>query len=297
MNPFAKHVYGEPHTDPMHTTLLAFRSWLFADPRHFQILALSAFLTYGIVDLGWAGEWTAYTALLGTSFLVQATGIVWTGKSWTSMKSAAITALGLCLLLKANQVEVYILAAMVAIGSKFLLRIDKVHIFNPANLGIVAAIVLTGEAWISPGQWGSGPMLLFFFGSAAAMVLFRVGRLDTSLWFLGTLALLEVARSVLYLGWTFDVPLHRLSNGALLLFTFFMITDPVTTPRHKRGRIVWSVLLAAITFGVSQFYYVHTAPIWTLFFLTPFTVLFNLIWRGERFRWFAPNPATQSPTL
>ena len=129
------------------------------------------------------------------------------------------------------------------------------------------------------------------------MVLFRVGRLDTSLWFLGTLALLEVARSVLYLGWTFDVPLHGLSNGALLLFTFFMITDPVTTPRHKRGRIVWSVLLAAITFGVSQFHYVHTAPIWTLFFLTPFTVLFNLIWRGERFRWFAPNPATQSPTL
>ena len=128
MNPFAKRVYGEAHTDPMHTPLLAFRSWLFADPRHFQILALSAFLTYGIVDLGWAGQWTAYTALLCTSFLVQAAGIVWTGKSWTSMKSAAITALGLCLLLKANQVEVYILAAMLAIGSKFLLRIDKVHI-------------------------------------------------------------------------------------------------------------------------------------------------------------------------
>lgn len=276
--------------------LLTFRSWLFGDPRHFQILALSAFLVYGIVDLGWAAQWSAYAVLMGTALLVQATGIVWTGKSWTSLKSAAISALGLCLLLKANSLEAYALAAMIAIGSKFLIRVDGVHIFNPANIGIVAAVLLTGEAWISPGQWGSGPMLLFFFGSAATMVLFRVGRVDTSLWFLGTLAVLEIARSVLFLGWTFDVPFHRLSNGALLLFTFFMITDPVTTPRHRKGRIWWSVMLAVITFVVSQFYYVHTAPIWTLFFLTPFTVLFNLIWRGERFRWFAPASSSLSKT-
>lgn len=269
-------------------SLLRFRNWLLGDPRHFQILALLSFLTYGIVDLGWDAQVSAYLMLAAAGLLVQAAGMAFYGAPLSSVKSALITILGLCLLLKANALWVYGLAGALAIGSKFLIRADKSHVFNPANFGIVAVILLTGQAWISPGQWGSGPMFLFFFGSAAAMVLLRCGRVDTSLWFLGTLALLEFGRSVLFLGWTADVPLHRLSNGALLLFTFFMITDPVTTPRHRKGRVVWSVILALVTFIVGQFYYVHTAPVWTLFFLSPLTVVLNKVWRAARFSWFTP---------
>ena len=276
--------------------LFAFRKWLLGDPRHFQILALLSFLTYGLVDLGWDAQISAYLIMLSAGLLTQAIGMAVFKVPMSSVKSALITILGLCLLLKANSILVYGLGATFAIASKFLIRVDKAHVFNPANFGIIAVIVFTGDAWISPGQWGSGPMLLFFFGAAAAMVLLRCGRIDTSLYFLGTLVVLEFARSILFLGWTLDVPLHRLSNGALLLFTFFMITDPMTTPRHRKGRVVWSVLLALITFGVGQFYYVHTAPLWTLFFISPLTVILNKVWRASRFTWAAPLSHTQSTT-
>ena len=73
-------------------------------------------------------------------------------------------------------------------------------------------------------------------------VLFRVGRLDTGLTFLATFAGLMFIRSYVYLGWPIDHFWHTLSSGTLLLFAFFMITDPVTTPNHPKARILWSIL-------------------------------------------------------
>jgi Na+-transporting NADH:ubiquinone oxidoreductase subunit NqrB len=45
------------------------------------------------------------------------------------------------------------LAGSLAISSKFLLQVEKKHFFNPANFGIIAALILTPDAWVSPGQW------------------------------------------------------------------------------------------------------------------------------------------------
>ena len=79
------------------------------------------------------------------------------------------------LLLKAGSPWVLVLGASVAIASKFFLRIDGKHVFNPGNLGIAAAVLLTGDAWVSPGQWGSGAALVFLVGAAGCMVVLRVG--------------------------------------------------------------------------------------------------------------------------
>ena len=45
----------------------------------------------------------------------------------------------------------------------------------------------------------------------------------------------------LWLGEPLAIPLHRLESGALLLFTFFMISDPKTTPDSRAGRILFAV--------------------------------------------------------
>ena len=82
--------------------------------------------------------------------------------------------------------------ATIAIASKFLIRVRGKHIFNPANIGIVGAMLLTGDAWVSPGQWGAGPALVFLVGAAGLMVVLRVGRIDTSMAFLLTFALLDL---------------------------------------------------------------------------------------------------------
>ncbi len=259
------------------------------DARHFQIAFLSLFLLYGTLALQWEAEWRRYLVLFGACMVFQALFIHLKRMPWHALKSAAITGLGLCLLFHAGHWWTLVLAAMIAIAGKFLVRFRGKHVFNPANLGIVAGILLTGDGWISPGQWGSGPVLLFLVGSAGLMVLMRVGRIDTSLTFLITFALLDLARTVLYLGWGLDVWAHRMMNGSLLLFTFFMITDPMTTPNAPRARIAWSILIAVITFGIGTFAFVHTAPIWALFLLCATTPLLDSLFKGERFSWLPGN--------
>jgi len=255
------------------------------DPRHFQLLFLGGFLLYGILALQWDVRLGDYAVLLGTALGVQYLFIRRYGLDLRSLKSAGITGLGLSILLHAGHPLTLAFAAAVAIASKFLLRIDGKHVFNPGMLGIVAAVALTGDAWISPGQWGSGVALVFLVGAAGLMVLLRCGRIDTTLAFLGTFAALDLLRTVLYLGWGLDVWGHRLMNGSLLLFACFMITDPMTTPKALRARVLWAMMIATIAFVMGSWAYVNTAPIWALFALSAATPVLDRAFGGERFRW------------
>ena len=262
--------------------------WLqraFRDARHFQIFYLILFLVYGALFLDWTQDWAKYAAIFCTGVLTQIVGLGITGIPWNSVKSALITCLGLSLLLKSSEPWILALGAFLAISSKFLIRAKGTHFFNPANFGVIVAMLLTGEAWISPGQWGSSVVLVYFLGAAALMVLLKCGRVDTSLAFLITFGALEFCRTVLYLGWEWDVFAHKMCNGSLLLFAFFMITDPKTTPSSPKARLIWAIGIAVITFIVSNWMYVHTAPMWVLFFAAPTTVLFNRFFKHKSFNW------------
>jgi len=255
------------------------------DARHFQIVYLSLFLCYGIFALGWDANLMQYLALIGGCLLTQAIGIGFTTKDFRGLKSALITALGLCLLLKTNGAATAFLAAVLAIGSKYVIRINNKHLFNPANFGIIAAVVLTNDAWVSPGQWGNEALMLYFMGAAALMVLLKVGRIDTSLAFLSTFAVLEYLRTIVYLGWEWDVLTHKLGNGTILLFAFFMITDPMTTPNASRARLIWAAAVAVGAFVLTNWVYLHTAPIWVLFVVSPITVLLDKLFVHKRYQW------------
>lgn len=262
------------------------------DPRYFQIIFLSTFLSYGVLWLGWSLQLNNYLLLISTCLTVQAVAIYYLDLPLHSLRSALITSLGLCLLFKAGEPSYYILAGLLAIGSKFVLQFRKKHIFNPANFGVIAPIILTGETWISPGQWGSEPLLLFFFGSAGLMVLLRISRLETGITFLATYALLWLGKDVLYLGWEPSVTFHKLTNGSLLLFSFFMITDPMTIPNNKKVRIIWSASIAVITFIVSSTMYLQTAALWILFLAAPVVPALDYFFPARKYEWAVPGSTT-----
>ena len=73
----------------------------------------------------------------------------------SSARSALISGLSLCLLLRTNRADLAVLAAMVTIAGKFVIRVNGKHIFNPTNCAIVAMLLLTDRVWVSPGQWGA----------------------------------------------------------------------------------------------------------------------------------------------
>ncbi|NES17599.1 MAG: Na+-transporting NADH:ubiquinone oxidoreductase, subunit NqrB [Symploca sp. SIO3E6] len=201
-----------------------------------------------------------------------------------SLKSAAITALSLCLLLRAEHYLTMAIAGFLAISSKFIFQVERKHFFNPANFGIIAALLLTNDAWVSPGQWGDDGWYALLFAGSGCMVLKLVGRWDTTAAFLGAYTLLEGIRNF-WLGWTWDVFGHRLMSGSLLLFALFMLTDPRSIPNSRTSRVVWAICIAILTFILRNQFFVSTAVFWALFALAPLTVLLDLIWSSPRFTW------------
>jgi Na+-transporting NADH:ubiquinone oxidoreductase subunit NqrB len=257
----------------------------FTDARYLQIAYLSCFLCYGIYKLHWEVVAHNFLITLFVGLSTQMAGIALTKKPISSLKSALITILGITILLRAQEPYVYALAAVVAIASKFLVRFKGKHIINPANFGIVAAILLTGDAWISPGQWGNTAVLLFMIGAAGMMVLLKVGRLDLALPFLLVFGGLEFFRTIVFYGWPMDFFWHKMLNGSLMLFTFFMITDPKSTPNHQKGRVIFSVSVALLAFVLSNFQYVYVAPVWALFVLSPLTIFLDNKYKAKHFDW------------
>lgn len=205
-------------------------------------------------------------------------------KVLTSLRSALITSLGLCLLLRSNSPQTMAIAGCLAISSKFLFRHHNKHFFNPANFGIIAALTLTNDAWVSPGQWGTDWWYILLFLGLGGVVLNQVGRWDTSFAFLLSYGGLEAVRNI-YLGWSWDVWQHQFMSGSLLLFALFMLTDPRSIPNSQKGRWIWSMAIALSTFILQYYFYLSTAIFWSLFIVSPTTILLDMVWNAPRFNW------------
>jgi Na+-transporting NADH:ubiquinone oxidoreductase subunit NqrB len=204
----------------------------------------------------------------------------------SSLRSALITGLGLCLLLRANDWQTMAIAGCLAIASKFLFRYQGKHFFNPANFGIITALIFTQDAWVSPGQWGTDWWYLLLFAGAGGIVLKKVGRWDTSATFFATYAGLEALRN-LWLGQGWDVCIHHLMSGSLLLFALFMLTDPRSIPNAHIARLIWAIAIAWVAFILQHQFYLSTAIFWALFALSPLTIVLDSIWQEERFAWIS----------
>jgi Na+-transporting NADH:ubiquinone oxidoreductase subunit NqrB len=236
------------------------------DARDYQILFLGLFLMLGLATRDWTLRPEVVAIAISASLATQLLCSLWLTYrhrlplfaapllpdapapqpfSWTTFnwRSPMISALGLSLLLRVDHGWTMALAAAIAIGSKFIFKVDGKHFFNPANLGIIVALTFTQDAWVSPGQWGEELWYALIFLGAGGMVLKRVGRWDTTAAFLSSYALLEALRN-LYLGWTWDVWTHRLMSGSLLLFALFMVTDPRSIPNARPARLIWAVSIA-----------------------------------------------------
>ncbi|HEV7785505.1 MAG TPA: hypothetical protein VGQ28_09235 [Thermoanaerobaculia bacterium] len=155
------------------------RPWL-QDPRLYQILVLACLLVYGVARLDFEIGAGRALLLLGTALLTQLACTRLARLPFFDPKSALISGLSLCLLLRTSSALLAALAAAVTIGSKFVLRVHGKHVFNPTNLGIVALMLATGHVWVSPGQWGSAAFLGFLVACLGGLVVNRAARSDVT---------------------------------------------------------------------------------------------------------------------
>jgi len=259
-----------------------------ADPRWYQIIVLSMLLSYGIGILDFGIRWQNAVAIFATAQVAQFIGMRLFTQSRFDPLSALITSFSLTLLLRTDVIVLAMLAAAIAIGSKFLIRVRGKHVFNPANVALVTLMLCSEQAWVSSGQWGSATIGAFALACLGFLVLTRAKRAETTLAFIGFFTGLLLARA-LWLGDPLNIPLHQVQNGALLIFAFFMISDPKTSPNTARGRIIYGALVAAVAYAIQFVFYEPNGPILALIMSAPFVPLIDAISRGQIYRWEKPQ--------
>jgi Na+-transporting NADH:ubiquinone oxidoreductase subunit NqrB len=269
------------------------RPW---DPRLYQIATLAGLLTYGVWWLDLEVQLPTAVAILTSALAAQLVGDCLVARRRFEPRSALISGLSLCLLLRTESLDVAMLTAVVAIASKFALRMRGKHVFNPTNLALVSMMLLTGSVWVSPGQWGSGAIFAFLLASAGSLVVNRAARADVTCAFLASYAALLVGRS-LWLGEPLAIPLHRLENGALVLFSFFMISDPKTTPDARAGRILFAGLVALGAYVVQFWLFRTNGLLWSLAVCSLAVPLIDLLLPGPRYQWKPTETSSRERSL
>lgn len=262
----------------------------FADPRHGQILSLVALALLGSWAFAFEMPLWRPAVAAGTAIAVQfvATRLVGQRFDW---RSPLISSLSLTLLLRTEAADLVALAALIAVGSKFLIRAGGRHFFNPTALGIVVVVTAFDGAWVSPGQWGVLGVAVVVAAAAGLAVTYGARRLEVPLAFLAFWAALSFGRAF-WLGDPLAIPLHQLGSGALVVFAFFMISDPMTAPWNTGARLLWVAAVAATGFALQTTWVVTVGPIYGLVAMAPLVPVLNRLFPAPAHRWRASAPIT-----
>lgn len=218
-------------------------------------------------EQAWAHPVVALLAAYGTEILLEILECYRTGRrprflgSFPApvdfLLSAHISGLAVSMLLYANErLLPIVFAAVTAIGSKYLFRVGtnghSRHFFNPSNVGIT--LTLVAFPWVGIAQpymftenlSGAGdwllPGLIVCTGSLLNAKLTK--RIPLILAWLSGFVLQAVVRHFL-LGNLLLASLNPMTGVAFLLFTFYMVTDPATTPSSVRGQMAFGLSVAA----------------------------------------------------
>jgi Na+-transporting NADH:ubiquinone oxidoreductase subunit NqrB len=254
------------------------------DPRALQIVALGTFLGFGVLMRDFSVQWQQVGLTFAAALATQAFWLRRLDLRQAGYLSAIVTGFGLSVLVRADSLWAHPMIAALAISSKFVVRIDGRHLFNPANLGAVLAAWLVPGAWLSPGQWGSDLAASAWFLALGTLVTQRSRRIDAGWCFLAFFVALCGLR-VLVLGQPAQVLVHQAGSGALLLFGFFMISDPMTTPLATRARVGFAALVALVAFAWQYALFMPHALVTALFVLAPLVPWLNRRVPAAGFAW------------
>jgi Na+-transporting NADH:ubiquinone oxidoreductase subunit NqrB len=262
-------------------------SFLRTDIRFLQIFLMGILLSIGVLvrDFSISAVQIALTFFAGilTQFL-------WT--KYLKLKipylSAIIACLGLSLLLRSDSLWVHPCISVITISSKFLIRFRGKHLFNPSMLGVILGISLFPGTWISPGQWGFELTIGIWLLAFGFIVSSRAGISEISYAFL-LFYFSFLSFRIVHYGYNWNVLYHQFQNGALILFAFFMISDPKTIPNHKLARVIYAFFVAIVAYVWAFHFYLTNHLIWALFLCSPVVVLLDLKFKEKIYEWNASD--------
>ena len=259
------------------------------------IVLLAGQLTFGFLE-SWSRTALAISTAIGVEVLLAR---LFTGQ-WPHLASAYISGISVGMLVRSPAIWPYALCSAISITSKYVLRVDGRHIWNPSNFGIVAMLVLAADAVASLSvQWGNNllPMVVVWcFGS---VIIHSLGRFHITVTYVTSFVVFALIRAAIT-GHPFLSEVAPITGPMYQLYIFFMITDPKTTVRSYRGQMVVAFLVAFAEAVFRLLQFVH-APYYALFLVGPAANLVEIAIERRRLRGQAvagtdSRPVSASPT-
>jgi Na+-translocating ferredoxin:NAD+ oxidoreductase RnfD subunit len=241
------------------------------DPRLKLAAVILGLQVLGQVGLGFRVSIAQILVSIGACALIELAVVLYREHKLAWPASAMLTGNSIAFILRTpgthhgdwwslNGIQLFLAASAISMLSKYLIRPGGRHRFNPSNLGLVLVFLLLGPQYAFPQYlwWGSlnVPVVLALAVIVAGglWVLWPLRLLPMVVAFLGTFwaatAGLAAIGSCFLAIWSTtpvcgtDYWLKLAVSPELLVFVFFMITDPMTAPRGGGARIAFGILVA-----------------------------------------------------
>ncbi len=267
---------------PARARLLALLGNRLVPPIFITCILISAHLSFGILE-GYERTGAAIVTAIAAEL---AMGRLTYGV-WPHPASAYITGISVGILVRSPFVWPYVLASLISIASKYVLRLYGRHLWNPSNFGISVVLFLApATVSVLSIQWGNNiwPMLVIWL--LGFVIVWRVGRLHISATYVASFLFFSFVRSSIT-GHPWLADAAPITGPMYQLFIFFMVTDPRTTvrPRWAQALVVVVVAFVEMLLRLQEIVY---APLYALFIVGPIAMLVEGLLGGERLPGAAP---------
>ncbi len=233
-------------------------------------------LTFGVLE-----SWTRTLLAIATSIACELVLGRFIAGKFPHLASAYISGISVGILLRSPLFWPYALCSALSILSKYVLRWQNRHLWNPSNFGVSAMLFLYAAA-VAPLsiQWGNSVWAMIVIWCLGTLIISRLKRFHICLTYVLSFVALSGLRSLIT-GSPFLASVAPLTGPMYQLFVFFMITDPRTTVSTKWGQCLVVFLVAVVEMLLRLNEVIH-APYYALFLVGPVALAAELNWKKRR---------------
>ena len=244
------------------------------DPRLHVAAVIITIHVLGQVALGFRVSVPQILAAILTCAILEIALTFRTTRQFVWPASAMLTGSGVALILRVvgtpdgdhwTTYAWWLFAAVAGLSllSKYVIKYRGSHVFNPSNIGLVVAFVVLGESRVEPLDFWWSPLdaamllayALILVGGLLITRRLRLLALAAAFWLtlVAGVGVLAASGHCMTATWAFtpvcgfDFWRVIVTSPEVMIFLFFMITDPKTVPTGRVGRIVFGVLVGVVS--------------------------------------------------
>ena len=247
----------------------------YRDPRLHVAAVIITIHVLGQVTLGFHVSVPQILAAILASAVIEVILTFRSAKAFVWPASAMLTGSGVALILRVvgtpanepwNTDGWYIFAGVAAFSllTKYVIKYRGSHVFNPSNIGLVVAFLVLGVSVVEPLDFWWAPLDTWGMLAAYAVILIggilitkrlRLLALAATFWLALAVGVgvLGASGHCMTANWAFapvcgfDFWRVIAFSPEVMIFLFFMITDPKTVPSGQVGRVAFGLLVAVVS--------------------------------------------------